>query len=104
MLVGGGLGREFFLRRAQGFGFLGAEALQLGADALLDLELEGLQAGDVGLEKEAFELEWGGTGWWLVVDGRGGDSAMSDLVAGLEGFNQALRHARLRGPGGVSVG
>ena len=47
------------LRLAQGFGFLGAEALQLGGDALLDLELEGLQAGDVGLDKEAFELERG---------------------------------------------
>ena len=54
------------LRLAQGFGFLGAEALQLGGDALLDLELEGLQAGDVGLEKEGFKLEWGN---WLVAGG-----------------------------------
>jgi hypothetical protein len=49
LLVGRGLGREFLLRVAQGVGFLGAEALQLGGDALLDVELEGLQAGDVGL-------------------------------------------------------
>ena len=44
-----GLGRKFLLRLVQGVGFLGAEALQLGGDALLDVELEGLQAGDVGL-------------------------------------------------------
>lgn len=50
LLAGGGLGREFLLGLAQGFGFLGVEALQLGGDALLDLELEGLDAGDVGLE------------------------------------------------------
>jgi hypothetical protein len=43
LLVGAsGLGREFVLGLAQGFGFLGAEALQLGGDALLDVELEGL--------------------------------------------------------------
>jgi hypothetical protein len=52
LLLGGGLGGQFLLRFPQGFGLLGAEALQLGGDAFLDLELDGLQAGDVGLGRK----------------------------------------------------
>jgi hypothetical protein len=74
LVVGGGLGREFLLGLTQGFGFLGAEALQLGGDALLDLELEGLEAGDVGLELSRFGLER------EADDGYRGESCLTSLL------------------------
>jgi hypothetical protein len=42
LVGGGGLGGQFLLRLSQGFRFLCAEALQLGGDSFLDLELVGL--------------------------------------------------------------
>ena len=80
-MVGGGLGREFLLRLAQGLGFLGAEALQLGGDAFLDPELEGLEAGDIGLGGSV------SAGWAGDLAMPAGEVSVSDLVAGLEGLD-----------------
>jgi hypothetical protein len=60
-------------RLSQGVSLLGAEALQLGAYTLLDRELEGLQAGYVGL--------CGNYLCWLIVAtiGLGGKGSAGNL-------------------------
>lgn len=80
--VGGFVGRRFggelLLGLTKGFGLLGTETLQLGGNTGLDLELDGLLAGCIGLRMRRVSclLKW--TELWL---------GSNHLWAGLQGLD-----------------